>query len=215
MLVDNGALVVGVLGVAVALDGLGQRAHDSGAPPRSADVGRPRLLRDSIDVVRHVGSRDELFLPVLALSWFWLIAGTLVSGLPVFAKDVLFADEQVVTLMLALFAIGIAAGSFLAERLLHGEVSARFVPMSALAMAMFAFDLFLSSAGRDAGDAAPISVATFVARAPNWRVLGDLFVLALPAASSPCRSTRCCSMPASRRIAPASSPPTTSSIRSS
>jgi acyl-[acyl-carrier-protein]-phospholipid O-acyltransferase/long-chain-fatty-acid--[acyl-carrier-protein] ligase len=178
MLIDNGAVVVGILGVAVAFLGWVSARMIPAAPPRSTDVARPRLWRDSIDVVRHVASRDELFLPVLALSWFWLIGGTLVSGLPVFAKDVLFADEQVVTLMLALFAIGIAAGSLLAERMLHGEVSARFVPMSALLMAVFAFDLFLSSAGR-APSSAPIGVAAFVAERQNWRVLADLVLLAI------------------------------------
>ena len=174
----NGALIVGMLGVTVALIGWMSARFIPLAPPRSAAIARPRLLRDSIDVVRHVASRDELFLPVLALSWFWLIGGTLVSGLPVFAKDVLFADEQVVTLMLALFAIGIAAGSFLAERLLRGEVSARFVPPSALLMAVFAFDLFLSSAGR-APSAAPNTLAVFVADRANWRVLADLIGLAI------------------------------------
>ena len=202
MQIDNGALIVGMLGVAVALTGWISARFIPLAPPRSTTVARPRLLHDSIDVVKHVASRDDLFLPVLALSWFWLIGGTLVSGLPVFAKDVLFADEQVVTLMLALFAIGIAAGSLLAERLLHGEVSARFVPISALLMAVFAFDLFLSSAGREparghdgvacsspsarTGACSPIS-----SRSPS------------PAASSRCRSTRSCSTPASPRIAPA------------
>ena len=43
-----------------------------------------------------------------------------------------FADEQVVTLMLALFAVGVGLGSVLAERLLHGEVSARYVPLAAM-----------------------------------------------------------------------------------
>ena len=108
MLIANGALVVGILGVAVALAGWISARLIPAAPPSSSLVTRPRLLHDSIDVVRYVASRDDLFLPVLALSWFWLVGGTLVSGLPVFAKDVLFADEQVVTLMLAVFAIGIA-----------------------------------------------------------------------------------------------------------
>ena len=67
-----------------------------------------------------------------------------------FAKDVLFANEQVVTMMLALFAIGVGLGSILAEKLLHGEVSARFVPLAAVAMAVFAIDLHLASAGRAA-----------------------------------------------------------------
>ncbi|HEX6163119.1 MAG TPA: acyl-[ACP]--phospholipid O-acyltransferase [Vicinamibacterales bacterium] len=178
MQIDNGAVVVGLLGVAMAIAGWISARQIPLAPPRSANVARPRLFHDSIDVVKHIGSRDDLFLPVLALSWFWAIGGTLVSGLPVFAKDVLFADEQVVTLMLAVFAIGIAIGSFMAERLLHGEVSARFVPISGFLMAVFAFDLFLSSTGRQPS-AAPASLAAFVADQANWRVLFDLIALAI------------------------------------
>jgi acyl-[acyl-carrier-protein]-phospholipid O-acyltransferase/long-chain-fatty-acid--[acyl-carrier-protein] ligase len=178
MQVDDGALVVGVLGVAVALTGWISSRFIPLAPPRSAKVARPRLFRDSIDVVKHIAARDDLFKTVLALSWFWLISGTLVSGLPVFAKDVLFANEQVVTLMLATFAIGVALGSFLAERMLDGEVSGRFVPGSALAMAIFAFDLFLSSTGREPS-ATPSTVAVFLAQRENWRVLADLVGLAV------------------------------------
>ena len=43
-------------------------------------------------------------------------------------------------MMLALFAVGVGVGSIVAERLLHGEVSARFVPIAAAAMAFFAWD---------------------------------------------------------------------------
>ena len=178
MQIDNGAIVVGLLGVAMAIAGWISARQIPLAPPRSATVARPRLIHDSIDVVKHIGSRDDLFLPVLALSWFWAIGGTLVSGLPVFAKDVLFADEQVVTAMLAIFAIGIAIGSFLAERLLHGEVSARFVPLSGFLMALFAFDLFLSSAGREPSTT-PNTLAVFIADQANWRVIFDLISLAI------------------------------------
>jgi acyl-[acyl-carrier-protein]-phospholipid O-acyltransferase/long-chain-fatty-acid--[acyl-carrier-protein] ligase len=178
MQVSNGALVVGALGVAVAISGWISARLIPPAPPKSAAVARPRLFHDSIDVVRHIASRDDLFLPVLALSWFWLVGGTLVSGLPVFAKDVLFAGESVVTMMLAVFAIGIAIGSIGAEKLLAGEVSARYVPLSALAMAGFAFDLLLSSAGR-APAASPATLASFIADRANWRVLADLLALAI------------------------------------
>ena len=178
MLMANGAVVVGVVGVAMAIAGWGSARMIPEAPPTSLAVARPRLLRDSIDVVRHVASRDDLFLPVLALSWFWLVGGTLVSGLPVFAKDVLFADEQVVTLMLALFAIGIAGGSLLAERLLRGDLSARYVPISALLMAVFAFDLFLSSTNRVPADSIN-TLQVFIRDSANWRVLADLAGLAI------------------------------------
>jgi len=178
MQVSNGAIVVGALGVAVALTGWVASRMIPPAPPKSSAVARPRLFHDSIDVVRHVVSRDDLFLPVLALSWFWLVGGTLVSGLPVFAKDVLFANESVVTLMLAVFAIGIAIGSIAAEKLLAGEVSGRYVPVSALAMAIFAFDLFLSSANRTPSTT-PATLISFINDRANWRVLFDLLALAI------------------------------------
>jgi acyl-[acyl-carrier-protein]-phospholipid O-acyltransferase/long-chain-fatty-acid--[acyl-carrier-protein] ligase len=60
---------------------------------------------------------------------------------------VLFANEQVVTLMLALFAIGVGGGSLLAERLLHGDLSARHVPLGGCVMAACAVDLSVGSAG--------------------------------------------------------------------
>jgi acyl-[acyl-carrier-protein]-phospholipid O-acyltransferase/long-chain-fatty-acid--[acyl-carrier-protein] ligase len=118
-----------------------------------------------------------LLLPILAISWFWLVGATIVSGLPVLAKDVLFANEQVVTLMLALFAVGIGAGSVLAERLLHGQVSARYVPVAALAMAAFAIDLHFATDGR-AASAVLVGVREFIRTPGSLRVLGDLLGLA-------------------------------------
>ena len=179
VLFDQGALVVGGVGVAAAVLGLGASRMIPPAPPAAGgDLPRPRLFHDTMAVLRHTTARSELFLPILALSWFWLFGATVVSGLPVLAKDVLFADEHVVTLMLALFAFGIGIGSVLAERLLHGEVSARFVPGAAIAMAFFAFDLYRASAGRSAG-AELAGVMAFVQAPGNLRVIGDLLGMAM------------------------------------
>ena len=51
------------------------------------------------------------------------------------------------TLFLAAFSIGVGAGSVLCGRLMHGEVSARYVPLAALGMALFSLDLALASEG--------------------------------------------------------------------
>ena len=111
VLLANGALVVGGCGVVSALLGWLAARQIPPAPSSAADAPRPRLLRDTIAVVGHVTSRPALLLPILAVSWFWLFGATVVSGLPAFAKDVLFANEQVVTMMLALFAVGVGVGS--------------------------------------------------------------------------------------------------------
>jgi len=181
VLFDQGALVVGGVGIASAVAGLAVARLIPSAPPAPApggDLPRPRLLADTVAVLRHTTSRPELLLPILALSWFWLFGATVVSGLPVLAKEVLFADEHVVTLMLALFAVGVGLGSVAAERLLHGEVSARFVPGAACAMAAFAVDLHVASAGRPAS-AALAGVMTFVQQPGSLRVLVDLVGMAM------------------------------------
>ncbi len=179
VLVDRGALIVGGCGVAIAAGGWVASRAIPAAPAESAGVApRPRLLHDSIAVVGHVTSRPALLLPILAISWFWLFGATVVTGLPALAKDVLFANERVVTLMLALFATGIGLGSLLAERLLHGEVSARYVPFAALVMAGFAVDLHLASGGRVQG-AEFAGLDVFLRSPGSWRVLADLVGMAI------------------------------------
>jgi acyl-[acyl-carrier-protein]-phospholipid O-acyltransferase/long-chain-fatty-acid--[acyl-carrier-protein] ligase len=179
VLFERGAIIVGGVGIAAAVLGLLASRLIPPAPPSSgSDLPRPRLIHDTMAVLQHTTARSELFLPILALSWFWLFGATVVSGLPVLAKDVLFADEHVVTLMLALFAMGVGLGSVLAERMLHGEVSARFVPGAAVAMAFCAFDLYRASAGRVAG-AGLAGVMAFVQAPGNVHVLADLLGMAM------------------------------------
>ena len=177
VLVADGALVVGLTGVTCATAGWLASRQIPPAPPAPGERPPLRPLRETIDVVRYVTTRSNLLLPVLAVSWFWLFGATLVSGLPVFAKDVLHGDQQVVTLLLALFAIGVGAGSILAERLLHGEVSARYVPIGGCVMAFCAVDLHLASAGRPTA-VGLAGLTMFLGQAGTWRILGDLVGLA-------------------------------------
>src|SRR6478609_8564076 len=179
VLVGNGAFIVGGCGVTAAFVGwLASRQIPPAPSSLGADAPRPRLLRDTIDVVGHVWRRPALLLPILAVSWFWLFGATVVSGLPSFAKDVLFANERVVTMMLALFAVGVGLGSMLAERLLHVEVSSGHVPGSGLAMGHFALDLHFASRGRSTTGVL-VNVSTFLAQPGSWHILADLAGLAI------------------------------------
>jgi acyl-[acyl-carrier-protein]-phospholipid O-acyltransferase/long-chain-fatty-acid--[acyl-carrier-protein] ligase len=178
VLVANGALIVGGVGVLAATAGLVAARHIPAAPPAAGTAApRPRLFHDSVAVVQHVVRSRELLLPIVAISWFWTFGGTVVSGLPVFARDVLSANEQVVTMMLALFAVSVGVGSLLAERLLHGEVSARYVPFAAFVMGGFAIDLALASAGRPPAVALS-GVGGFLGAPGSLRILVDLAGLA-------------------------------------
>jgi len=179
VLMENGPAIVAACGIGGAVAGwLASRQIPAALPDSENLTARPHLFRDSIAVMRHATSRPALLLPILAISWFWLFGFVVVSGLPVLAKEVLVANEQVVTLMLALFAIGVGAGSMLAERLLHGEVSARHVPLAGLMMGLFAVDLHQAGSGRVAGGDL-VGVAAFLNTPGSWRVLGDLIGVAI------------------------------------
>jgi len=63
------------------------------------------------------------------------------------AKQDFHAENGIVTLLLAGFAVGVGGGSILAGRLLRGEISARHVPFASLLLSGFTFG-FAYLAGR-------------------------------------------------------------------
>jgi acyl-[acyl-carrier-protein]-phospholipid O-acyltransferase/long-chain-fatty-acid--[acyl-carrier-protein] ligase len=135
------------------------------------------IFADTLEMLGYARQRRDLFLAILAISWFWLIGATFLSQFPTFAKDVVGADNSVVTLFLTAFTIGIAAGSLVCNRLLKGEVSARFVPLAALGLSLFTFDLFEASRAVAPG-AALVDVPGFLAHLAGWRILADLVLVA-------------------------------------
>jgi len=123
-----------------------------------------------------------VFLSLLGISWLWFFGATFLTSFFNFAKDVLGGDPQVVTLLLAIFSIGIGFGSLLCERLSRGKVEIGLVPAGSIGMTVFAVDLFFAS---HALHPAPslIGAVAFVTdaheRFAHGRVMIDLFLLAL------------------------------------
>jgi MFS family permease len=82
---------------------------------------------------------------ILAISFFWTIGAVLIIIFPPLVKNVLGANEQVASLFIAIFSIGIAIGSIAINRMLKSEVSARFAPASVVAMGVFVVGLHFVS----------------------------------------------------------------------
>jgi acyl-[acyl-carrier-protein]-phospholipid O-acyltransferase/long-chain-fatty-acid--[acyl-carrier-protein] ligase len=82
----------------------------------------------------------------------------------------------VATLFLAAFSIGIAVGSVAVGRLLAGRISARLTPWAAVGMAAGAVDFWFAVHGLP-GPAG--GVADFLRTPAAWRILADLFVIAV------------------------------------
>ena len=58
-----------------------------------------------------------VFRALLGISWMWFFGAAFLSNFPAFAKEVLHGNEQVASLLLVVFSIGIGTGSLLCETL--------------------------------------------------------------------------------------------------
>src|SRR5690242_15912514 len=140
----------------------------------------PNIWGETMAILRFVQERRDLKLSIIAISWFWLVGAVFLSQFPTYAKDTLGANQQVETLFLAMFSIGIGAGAVLCGRWLRGEVSARLAPVGALGMTLFTIDLFFASerVGGASGDSL-IGIVGFLSHLGNWHLTIDLFMIAL------------------------------------
>jgi MFS family permease len=108
------------------------------APPAAERIPfNWHIIHASIELVSATLHIRRLFLAILSISFFWAIGAVLIAIFPALVKNVLGADEQVVSMFTAIFSIGIAIGSVAINRLLKSEVSARYAPGSVIAMGAF------------------------------------------------------------------------------
>ncbi len=119
-----------------------------------------------------------VFRSLLGISWMWFFGAVFLTQFPAFAKDVLGGNEQVASLLLVVFSIGIATGSLLCETLSRRHVEIGLVPFGAFGMSLFAIDLWFASRGLVHGEGA-LTLGRFLAQPAHWRVMADLALLAL------------------------------------
>ncbi|RQS10914.1 MFS transporter [Burkholderia sp. Bp9002] len=119
-----------------------------------------------------------VFLSLLGISWLWFVGATFLTSFFNFAKDVLSASPDVVTILLATFSVGIGIGSLLCERLSQRRVEIGLVPLGSIGISVFAIELYFASHALPAPGHL-LSVGEFLAGARHWRILADLFLLAM------------------------------------
>jgi 1-acyl-sn-glycerol-3-phosphate acyltransferase len=117
-----------------------------------------------------------VFRSLLGISWMWFFGAVFLSNFPAFARDVLGGNEQVASLLLVVFSIGIGVGSLLCETLSRRHVEIGLVPFGAFGMSVFAIDLYFASRGLTHGNTAQ-TLTEFIGKSAHWRVMFDLLML--------------------------------------
>ena len=174
---DWGIYLVSGAIIAIALLGWVSACYIPSTGPAAPDLKVDyNPFTSTWEMLRYAAERRDIFLIILATSWFWLVGAAFLAEIAPFAKDVLGGDKNLATLFLVVFSVGIAAGSLLCNSMLKGRVHATFVPLGALGMTVFIVDLYFASRSGLPGGAA--SVSAFLSQFTGWRILIDIGLIA-------------------------------------
>jgi len=178
---DSGKLWAGIILVAVAVTGwLASRM----IPHAAADSPELKLdlnpVTQTWQTMKISMEKRPVFLSILGISWFWALGLAYLSQLPNYTRNVLHGSEQVVTLLLTMFSIGIGVGSLLCERLSGKKVELGLVPLGSLGLSIFGFDLVFAHLSLPAAQAVGMplmNLREFLGILGSHRVLMDLLMI--------------------------------------
>ena len=142
--------------------------------------------------LRFAAKDRTVFHSMLGVSWFWFYGALFLSQFPDYSRVSLGGNETVVTLLLALFSVGVATGSLLCERLSGHKVEVGLVPFGSIGLSVFAIDLFFATPGSVGNTgiailgtgaietgAVQIGAMDFLVREGSWRIVLDLFLIGM------------------------------------
>lgn len=104
------------------------------------------FFRTSFQTLKYAKSLPLIFMILLGNSWYWFYGATYLTQIPQLTQQNLHASENVVSLLLTFFSVGIGVGSLLCRRIGGSEVNIKMVPIGAVGLTLFAFYLALSLA---------------------------------------------------------------------
>ncbi len=149
------------------------------APSTQPDLTiNPNIMGETWAAMKLSKQRPEVFQAILGISWFYVLGLVLLTQAPLFANESLKGTPAFTSLILAVFSVGIGAGSVFCNKLLGGAITAKYVPASALLISVFLFDLyFAAGAGNTALSASIASGAATVTNEAGERLLPFMDVL--------------------------------------
>lgn len=135
------------------------------------------LFTETWNIIGIARQKRAVFQSVLGISWFWMLGAVYLTQFPNYAKTTLGGNQEVVTLLLVIFSLGVGIGSLLCERLSGRMVELGLVPFGSIGLSLFGFDLYF--AGHQAWAGELQGATAFLGHIGNWRVVFDLSMIGI------------------------------------
>ena len=132
-------------------------------------------LTETRRIVKFAAEKKSVFLSILGISWFWFYGSAVTLQLPAYTLIILNGTEEITTVLLVAFALGVGIGSLLCERMSGHRIELGLVPLGSIGLSILAVDLYFAQPVTY--PVAADTVAEFLGRSGSWRILVDLALL--------------------------------------
>lgn len=102
------------------------------------------FFRTSFQTLAYAKKIPLIFTILLGNSWYWFYGATYLTQIPQLTQANLHASENVVSLLLTFFSVGIGVGSLLCRKIGGRDVNIKMVPIGAIGLTVCAFYLAIA-----------------------------------------------------------------------
>jgi len=170
--------VAGAACVVVGVLGFWSASRIPQGPPAAPELKISRgLFGPTWSLVRIAARERSVLHSILGISWFWLLGVVVLSILPAIVSVRLGGSEALVTYLLAIFSVGVGAGSLLCKRFSFQMLELGLVPLGSLGMTAFLLDAALMLHGHEAVPGT--TIGSLLATGAGLRLSFDLLCFSL------------------------------------
>ena len=107
--------------------------------PRPELTVNKNIFKETWLNLKMIHGYPAVWKSILGATWFWTVGALVLTQIFPLCSQILNVKQYVITFFLMLFSVGVGIGSLSCNKLLKGVVSAIYVPLTSLAMAVSAY----------------------------------------------------------------------------
>ena len=132
----NFGIMFGFMSIVAIVGYLVTRLFKPLTPIADAVKITPNIFKSTWKNLSRANQSKKLFLAILAINWFWVVAAILLSQLNSVTNSILNLAPEVYTFLITVFCISVGIGCLACYRLVKAEISIKYVPFSTVGMSL-------------------------------------------------------------------------------